>query len=228
MYDTTEALDLWKKHIKEEVNCCLPARVVAVNGDGSVDVVAIRNDDVPDCVITVPVIRTETQRAYIELAIKAGDKGVVRFCDKSIERYRLTGNEEHDKDDRNHSLSDGLFELGFLPENERFEFPSGEIVIGLKNNKFTLSVDDSGNLQITSAKADISADSSTVVLTGTSSLTSKDLTVSAESATITAETTVNGGVLVNGSLGSTECATGTVVVGLQTLTFVNGVLVSIV
>ena len=146
------------KGILDSSNSCLPARVVKVNDDGSVNVVAIRNDALENCVITVPVLHQETQRAYICLKIKAGDRGVVKFCDKSIENYRLTGNEEYNKDDRQHSLSDGVFQLGFLPDNEKFEFPSGEVVIGLKNNKFTLSVDENGNLTIEASAVTIKSD----------------------------------------------------------------------
>lgn len=146
------------KGILDSSNSCLPARVVNVNDDGSVNVVAIRNDALENCVITVPIIYPETQRAYIFLNIKAGDRGVVKFCDKSIENYRLTGNEEYNKDDRQHSLSDGVFQLGFLPDNEKFDFPSGEIVIGLKNNKFTLTVDENGNLTIGASAVTINAD----------------------------------------------------------------------
>lgn len=159
-----DELNTFARGILDSDNSCLPARVVKVNDDGSVNVVAIRNDEIPDCVITVPVLRPETQRAYIQLKIKEGDRGVVKFCDKSIESYRLTGSEEYNGDDRQHSISDGVFQLGFLPDNEKFVFPDGEIVIGLKNNKFTLSADESGNLTIKASKVTIN---SNVTINGT-------------------------------------------------------------
>lgn len=140
-------LELSEK-IKNEINCQLPARVEQVNEDGTVNVVAIRNDEIEDCVITVPVIRPETARAYIQLAIKKGDRGVIKFCDKSIEDYRA-GDENYNGDSRTHSISDGIFQLGFLPDSEKFIYPDGEIVIGLKNQTFTLSVDAVGNFKIT-------------------------------------------------------------------------------
>lgn len=148
--------------IKNEINCQLPARVQKVNEDGTVNVVAIRNDEIDDCVITVPVIRPETQRAYIQLAIKEGDRGVVTFCDKSIEDYRLTASEAYNNDDRTHSISDGIFNLGFLPNSEKFVFPAGEIVIGLKNQTFTMSVDENGNLTMSAAAVTITANSTTI------------------------------------------------------------------
>jgi hypothetical protein len=151
-------LSTFAKGILDSANSCLPARVVQVNSDGSVNVVAIRNDEIKDCIITVPVLRPETQRAYIMLKIKAGDRGIVKFCDKSIESYRLTGNENYNGDDRQHSLSDGVFQLGFLPDNEKFVFPDGELVIGLKNNTFILNVSESGNLTITASAITINSD----------------------------------------------------------------------
>ena len=157
MTTVPEQIMLLSEKIKNEINCTLPARVTQVNEDGTVNVVAIRNDEIKDCVITVPVLRPETQRAYIQLKIAPGDRGVLKFCDKSIEEYR-NGNEAYNGDDRTHSISDGIFQIGFLPSNEKFVFPDGEIVIGLKNKTFTLSVDANGNLTINAAAVTINAD----------------------------------------------------------------------
>ena len=157
MTTVPEQIKLLSEKIKNEINCTLPARVTQVNEDGTVNVVAIRNDEIKDCVITVPVLRPETQRAYIQLKIAPGDRGVLKFCDKSIEEYRK-GNEAYNGDDRTHSISDGIFQLGFLPSNEKFVYPDGEIVIGLKNKTFTLSVDANGNLTINAAAVTINAD----------------------------------------------------------------------
>lgn len=178
-----ETFLLFAEKIKNEINCQLPARVTQVNEDGTVNVVAIRNDEIEDCVITVPVLRPETQRVYIQLKIKAGDRGVIKFCDKSIEEYRK-GNENYNNDDRTHSISDGVFQLGFLPSNERFVYPEGELVIGLKNNTFTLSVDENGNLTIKASLVKI--DSETIINGNT---------------TINGDTTINGNTMINGSLG---------------------------
>lgn len=161
---TVNELNNFAKAIQESVNCCLPARVVQVNKDGSVNVVAIRNDKIDDCVITIPVIRPETQRAYIYLGLKQGDRGVVKFLDKSIEDYRITGSEAYNGDDRVHSISDGVFQLGFLPDNEKFVFPEGELVIGLKNNTFTLNVNENGGLTISAKSFTINSD---VTINGT-------------------------------------------------------------
>lgn len=158
----SQGLMQFAKSIQESVNTCLPARVVQVNEDGTVNVVAIRNDEIEDCVITVPVIRPETQRAYIQLKINVGDRGIVKFCDKSIEDYRLTGTEYYNGDDRVHSISDGVFQLGFLPNNEKFLYPEGEIVIGLKNQTFVLSVDEKGNLTMSTQNITLKATEITI------------------------------------------------------------------
>lgn len=188
------------KRIKESINCLLPARVVSVNDDGTVNVVAIRNDEIEDCVITVPVLRPETARAYIQLAIKSGDRGIVKFCDKSIESYRTAGSEEYNHDNRNHSLSDGIFQLGFLPDSEKFIYPDGEIVIGLKNKLYRFNVDSLGNVK------------------------EKTLTKTVDSSVLTINSnTVN----LNGSLNVSTGASGLVYTGTQVLTFTNGILTNI-
>lgn len=179
--NTIQDIKNFAKNIQENINSLLPARVVQVNDDGTVNVVAIRNDEIDDCIITVPVIRPETQRAYICLAIKAGDRGVVKFCDKSIEDYRLTGSETFNGDNRAHSISDGIFQLGFLPDNEKFIFPEGEIVIGLKNQTFKMAVDENGNL----------------------TMTTKNINITAEQATITSPIDITGDVTVNGTVTAT-------------------------
>lgn len=177
-----DELKTFAQGILDSTNSCLPARVVKVNSDGSVNVVAIRNDGLDNCVITVPVLRPETQRAYIQLKIKAGDRGIIKFCDKSVENYRLTGSEEYNKDDRQHSFSDGIFQLGFLPDNESFIFPDGEIVIGLKSGKFVLNVNESGNLTITA----------------------QNITLNASQATITSDINITGNVNVIGKISATD------------------------
>lgn len=153
-----ENLLLFMEKIKNEINCCLPAVITQVNSDGTVNVRAIRNDEIDDCVITVPVLRPETSRAYIQLSLQAGDRGIVKFCDKSIENYRLTGAESYNNDDRAHSMSDGIFQVGFLPNSEKFVFPSGEIVIGLKNGAGNIIIDSSGNLTINASQVIINSD----------------------------------------------------------------------
>lgn len=174
-----ENLLLLSEKIKNEINCQLPAKVMQVNEDGTVNVLAIRNDEIEDCVITVPVIYPETARAYIMLKIKKGDRGVIKFCDKSIEEYRF-GNENYNGDERCHSISDGIFQLGFLPSNEKFVFPDGEIVIGLKNSQFILSVNETG-----------------------------DFTIKAKSVIInSASTSINGDVSVNGTVTVSEDVIG--------------------
>lgn len=128
-----------------------PCKVVGVNGN-YVDVLLYINDEEPDQVIyNVPVIRpAETQRAYVFLGIKEGDRGICRFFDRSTEAY-LKSDFDYNSDDRQHDINDRCFELGFLPDEEAFVYPTDqEIEIGLKNVKFRLSVDNDGNVDILS------------------------------------------------------------------------------
>jgi len=130
-----------------------PCKVLAVNGN-YVDVLPIINDDIENVPLyDVKVQRKESSTAYIFLGIHVGDRGVLRFFDRSIENYSVNGSEKYNQDDRMHDANDGCFELGFLPDNEAYVYPTDqEIEIGLKNKKFILSVDDAGNVNITAEK----------------------------------------------------------------------------
>lgn len=189
--------------IKNSVNTSLPARIVNIYEDGYVGVVAIRNDEIEDCVVKVPVIRQETNRAYITMALKVGDRGHLKFFDRSVEEYRKTGSENATDDERVHSLSDGAFCFGFYPDVEKFVFPEGEIVLGLKNNTFTLSVDENGNLTITSPaikiKGSVEIEGNTSIvgnLTASGTITGQTDVVSG---TISGKTHTHGGVSSGGS-----------------------------
>lgn len=131
MTTVPEQIMLLSEKIKNEINCMLPARVMQVNEDGTVNVVAIRNDEIKDCVITVPVIYPETACAYIMLKIKKGDRGVIKFFDKSIEEYRF-GDENYNGDERCHSISDGIFQLGFLQAMKNLFFLMEKLSLDLK------------------------------------------------------------------------------------------------
>ena len=144
------SLDDFINGFGNSVNVQLPAVIKTVNSDGSVDVLVIRNDEDQDVVFpNVPVKHYETQRAYIFLGLKVGDKGLIKFCDKSIEGYKQNGIDT--PDDRTHSLNDGVFEIGFYPASERYAFPVDKTIeIGNKNGSFNLSVVEGGALVIES------------------------------------------------------------------------------
>ena len=125
-----------------------PCKVTAVNGE-YVDVLPIINDDVKNQELyDVKIRRHESSEAYIYFKVHVGDRGVLRFFDRSIADYSVNGSEEYNQDDRMHDVNDGLFELGFIPDEEKYKhYPNEEDIemeIGLKNRKLTLSVDKDG------------------------------------------------------------------------------------
>lgn len=123
----------------DEIYVQNPCKVVAVNGN-FVDVLLYINDEEPDFVIyNVPIMRPETQRAYIFLGIKEGDRGVCRFFDRSTEGY-LQSDFDYNSDDRQHDINDRVFELGFIPDAEAYVYPTNvDIEIGMKDNSAKIS-----------------------------------------------------------------------------------------
>ena len=117
-----------------------PCRVTAVNGN-YVDVVPIINDDMKNQELyDVKIRHLESSTAYIYLGVHVEDKGVLRFFDRSIDDYSTNGSEGYNEDDRIHDVNDGLFELGFVPDNEAYVYPTDkEIEIGLKDQTAKIS-----------------------------------------------------------------------------------------
>ena len=141
------------RKIRDSVNCQLPCKITAVNSDGTVDVLVFRNDNIPDCVFpSVPVRHIETSKAYVFLGLSVGDRGIIRFFDRSVEEYKK-GNEDETGDTRLHSFSDGLFEIGFVPTSEAYSFPTNKTLeIGNKNGSFKVSFSEDGGITIETSK----------------------------------------------------------------------------
>lgn len=170
-----------------------PCKVVGVNGN-YVDVLLYINDEEPDCVIyNVPIIRPETQYAYIFLGIKEGDRGVCRFFDRSTEAY-LQSDFDYNSDERQHDINDRCFELGFIPDKEAFQYlTTAELELGLKSGNCKISIEPDGTLNVISTVA-MNITAPTITITG-------DVIVNG---TITATGEITG----NGILLSTHTHTG--------------------
>lgn len=139
--------ELIKKNINystDELYVMNPCKVVGVHGN-YVDVLLYINDEEPDFIIyNVPIIRQETQRAYIFLGIKEGDRGTCRFFDRSTEGY-LQSDFDYNSDERQHDINDRCFELGFIPDKEAYVYPTNvDIEIGIKNKSVKMSFTESG------------------------------------------------------------------------------------
>ena len=166
-----------------------PCQVKGVHGN-FVDVLLFINDEEPDEIVyNVPIKRPETQRAYIFLGIKEGDRGVLRFFDRSTEGY-LQSDYDYNSDDRKHDLNDRVFELGFLPDKEAFEYlTTAELELGLKSGNCIISIADDGTLAIISTVG-VNVTAPTVTITGNVVITGNVETTG--TITATGEITGNG------------------------------------
>ena len=147
MDDPIELASKFFENTTDELYVMNPCKVVGVHGN-YVDVLLYINDEEPDFVIyNVPIIRQETQRAYIFLGIKEGDRGTCRFFDRSTEAY-LQSDFDYNSDDRQHDINDRAFELGFIPDKEAYVYPENvDIEIGMKDNSAKISFAN-GNITI--------------------------------------------------------------------------------
>lgn len=139
MKSTNQLFEMVLKETTDNIYVMNPCKVVNVHGN-FVDVLLYINDEEVDGVIyNVPIIRQETQRAYIFLGIKEGDRGTCRFFDRSTEGY-LQSDFDYNSDDRQHNINDRCFELGFIPDAEAYVYPTNvDIEIGMKDNTAKIS-----------------------------------------------------------------------------------------
>ena len=148
---TNEQIEEFVEYIKNSINCQLPARVVSVNTDGTVDIEVIRNDEIQNQKIPHVVIKhPETSNAFIYLGASTGDEGVVRFFDKSISDY-VDGEDGYNYDDRSHNSNDACFEFGFIPNTNRYVITTAhDLMLGTKDGKTLITFDKGGSIVIDS------------------------------------------------------------------------------
>lgn len=146
--ETQEELERFSRKLKDETNCQLPAIIQTVNEDGTVDCLVIRNDEEKNTVFpNISIKHLETNRAFVYLGVVKGDKGIIRFFDRSVENYKVDGTQDYNGDPRQHSISDSCFEIGFIPQKESYAFPKDKtIAVGNKNGSFLLTIGDNGQL----------------------------------------------------------------------------------
>ena len=142
----------------KQIRVHLPAKVVKVE-EATVDVEIIGEEDTGfgyyskfPLLLNVPVIYNNyTSSAYIITPIQVGDTGIVEFLDFNAYNFINDGNPALTTDTYYHSLNNGTFINGFIPNNRVIDIPDGyPIMIGLHNQTFTLTVGSDGSLIINS------------------------------------------------------------------------------
>ena len=142
----------------KQIRVHLPAKVIRVE-EATVDVEIIGQEDTGygyyskfPLLLNIPVIYNNyTSSAYIITPIQVGDTGIVEFLDFNAYNFINDGNPALTTDTYYHSLNNGTFINGFIPNNKVIDIPDDyPIMIGLHNQTFTLTVGDNGALIINS------------------------------------------------------------------------------
>lgn len=195
----------------KQIRVHLPAKVIRVE-EATVDVEIIGQEDTGygyyskfPLLLNIPIIYNNyTSSAYIITPIQVGDTGIVEFLDFNAYNFINDGNPALTTDTYYHSLNNGTFINGFIPNNKLIDIPVNQpIVLGLKNGNCKVYASDIGDYNATS-KSSINLTSST----GTT-ITSPSINL-------------NGDVNIqNGATGTFGSADG------KTISVVDGVIMSI-
>lgn len=169
--------------------------------------------------LDLPVIYNNyTAKAYIITPIQVGDTGLVEFLDFNASGFSDSGNTAISSDQFPHSLNNGVFINGYIPDNVMVlddATLANPLIMGLHNKTFLLSVTDSGKLSITSTD-DIDISGNNVNITA-----SKNLTLTGGvNTTITGTTNMN----ITGNSTTITGSSSTIITGNDT-TSVDGIVV---
>jgi len=192
---------LWSRFndLKHDIHVQKACKVVEVNSGGNQVSLQIldKDSDGMGNIIEYPIIPNvpirqpmESGSAFIRLPVQLGDVGTIEFFDSSVDDTIVDSVYSYSYEEDWHSLSDGLFTNGFLPNNKLIEIDhNNPITIGTKTGTFTFTVNSSGQLTITSPIVNIVSSSAINITAPTTTITG-DLNVTK---TITATTDVVGG-----------------------------------
>lgn len=164
--------NLFKRIIKEEISkihTSIPAEIVAVNSNNTVDVRPLINDKnlkgeyvALPVISNVPVKFNRNSTVLISIPLNVKDTGELTFAERSIKNWQLTGGKQNPEDNRRFNLTDCYFSVGLMKDADGITFdenlniifndskirikPSGEIKIENSSGNFT--IDSSGNIEL--------------------------------------------------------------------------------
>lgn len=146
-----------------DVHTCLPAKVEKYDAStqkANVQVLLKRKYEADDEAINLPIINSVPVQwpsagqgsAYIHLPLKAGDLGIVVFCERSID-FWLSGDQGDPGkildplDPRIFDLSDAIFIPGVLPFVHSLQNVSPDNLV-IQNDKFRIEIAPDGTISL--------------------------------------------------------------------------------
>lgn len=102
----------------------------------------------------VPVCFPRAGAAFICLPLKKGDKVLLVFCDRSLEKWLSSGAQNDPADTRAHHLSDAIAFPGCYPTSSPAQVNNANDLI-IKNGKFEIRMRDDGRVQILNGQWDL-------------------------------------------------------------------------
>ena len=143
----------------EQLQVCMPAEVVSYDKDKQLASCQpmFKNKyrdgatlDMP-VIYNVPVAHPRSGTAIVHMPIKKGDRVLLVFSDRSLEKWLTSGERSDPEDNRKHQMSDAIAYPGLYPMNEAKPIANGEDIIFLnegKNGKLEMRLTPSNKIQV--------------------------------------------------------------------------------
>jgi hypothetical protein len=148
-----------------ETHTWLPALVVAVRPTGQVDLqpLLLRRYKTLPAPVPLPIIQNclvvqPRGTLYgIKLPVQIGDTGVALFCERSLDKWSLSGGAVDPMDVRHHDLSDAVFVPGLYPLSQPVPPPVGAdpTTLVVYNGVAQLWLEAQGGFKMTNGPAEL-------------------------------------------------------------------------
>lgn len=144
-----------------ELRVCVPARVVAVNGEQNVDLQPLLKTRRSDGTVeAMPMLRSALVMMpmgndwSLKFPLAVGDIGLALFCDRSLDAWAVGQGEATDPaDDRCHDLSDALFIPGLVPVPKQSKDGTQDLV--LKNGSTVMRLKKDGRVTFSNGQNEL-------------------------------------------------------------------------
>ena len=105
----------------------------------------------------VPVffVRSYGGTAYLNMPLKAGDTGIVLFCERSIDIWTDQGGVVDPKDARKFDYSDAIFIPGLYPSSNPINDSANSKNVVLKNDQMSVILHPDGKIEIKGATGEV-------------------------------------------------------------------------
>lgn len=151
----TEVLKNAQKNAANEIRVAMPARIETYDYKKQMATVKPLfkrkfkdgKDIAMPLIYNVPVAHPRAGKAFVHMPLKKGDKVMLVFADKSMEKWLASGDDVEPNDARCHHLADAIAYPGLYPFNDGADVTNGDDIV-IRNGNTIMHIKSNNHLQV--------------------------------------------------------------------------------